>query len=397
MSAIKFKSTLLIALLTPIILILGCSNISNQNYQYVIPELGDGEIRTSSWELHDVDTIQLIKAIKRIRSGIYKEVHSLLIYKNGNLILEEYFPGHDYKWDAEKHHGKIIDWNRDSLHHLHSVTKSITSACLGAAINKGIIKNVNQSIFEYLPEYQDLNNQGREDITIEHLLTMSPGLEWDEWSSPLRSPENDILGIWYNHPDDPVRGILQRPVIHKPGSFFRYSGGNMIVLGEIIRNASGLDISEFSEKYLFGPIGSDQFDWALRFPNGVYETAGGLRASPRTMLKIGILYLNDGKWNGQQILPPGWSGYSASTFGNNSGINIPGEDLNNMGYGYSWWTKEFRLKGQNINWFSAGGWGGQKIIVLPEKETIIVLTGGTFRSRVIQFRLLKNYIIPAIL
>jgi CubicO group peptidase (beta-lactamase class C family) len=226
------------------------------------------------------------------------------------------------------------------LHDVKSVTKSITSTCIGIAIDHGFIESVHQSIFDYLPEHQHLNIDGKDKITIEHLLTMTSGLEWDEWGVPLSSTDNDIIGLWFNC-DDQIACILERPLVDEPGTSFTYSGGNIIVLGEIIRNATEMDIDEFSRKYLFKPLGIDSSIWTVRYPNGVIEAAGSLEITPRDMAKIGVTFLNNGVWNGKQIISEQWVEKSATPFGGNKGINIPGTDKKSNGYAYSWWTKTF--------------------------------------------------------
>jgi CubicO group peptidase (beta-lactamase class C family) len=169
----------------------------------------------------------------------------------------------------------------------------------------------------------------------------------------------------------------------------------MIVLGEIIKNATGMNIDEFSAKYLFEPLGIDSADWWLRFENGVIEAAGGLKITPRDMVKIGVTFLNNGVWDGQQIISEQWVEKSATTFPVNTGINIPGEDSGRVGYTYSWWTKQYSDSGKEINMFWALGWGGQKIMVFPEVNTVVVFTGGNYLSEVQNLKILEKYVIPA--
>ncbi|GAI75741.1 unnamed protein product, partial [marine sediment metagenome] len=207
-------------------------------------------------------------------SNKYFPENSMLIFKDNKLVFEEYFEGHKYKWDAPKHHGELVTWDRTMLHDVKSVTKSITSTCIGIAVDKGFIESVHQSIFDYLPEHQHLNTDGKDKITIEHLLTMTSGLEWNEWGAPLSSPANDIVGLWFPPCEDPITCVLQRPLVDEPGTSFTYNGGGMNVLGEIIKNATGMNIDEFSGKYLFEPLETDSFDWWQRFENGVIEASG---------------------------------------------------------------------------------------------------------------------------
>ena len=371
-----------------------CTSDPTSQYIYKIPENIDDGLEVGSLDEVNIDPALIEKAVNKIRCGKYKEVHSMLIFKDNKLVFEEYFKGHKYKWDAPKHHGELVTWNRTMLHDICSDAKSITSACIGIAIDKGLIKSVHQSIFDYLPEHQHLNTDGKDKITIEHLLTMTSGLEGDEWSAPYSSSDNPATGIWFTD-KDPIAYILERPLIDEPGTSFSYFGGNMIVLGEIIKNAAKMTIEEFSGKYLFEPLEIDSFNWSLKFENGVIETAGGLKITPRAMVKIGATFLNKGVWNGKQIISKQWVEKSATSFPGNSGINIPGEDSGRVGYSYSWWTKQYSNSGKRINMFYAGGWGGQHIMVLPELNTVVVFTGGNFVTKRPPFKILEKYILPA--
>jgi CubicO group peptidase (beta-lactamase class C family) len=362
---------------------------------YRPPEKINDGFDVGSLEEVNIDARYIEDAVNKIHRGGYKEVHSMLIFKDNKLVFEEYFEGHGYKWDAPYHHGEWVNWDKTMLHDVKSVTKSITSACFGIAIDQGYIESVHQSIFDYLPEHRHLKTDGKDKITIEHLLTMTSGLAWDEWGAPLSSPTNDIVGLWFNC-DDQISCILERQLVNEPGTSFTYSGGNMIVLGEIIRNATKVAIDEFSRKYLFEPLEIDSSNWAIRYPNGVIEAAGSLEMSPRDMVKIGVTFLNKGVWKGKQIISESWIEKSASSFPGNHGINIPGVASGRNGYSYSWWTKSYSKSGKRINMFNAGGWGGQEIIVLPELSTVVVFTGGNYLSKVKVFKILEKNIIPAL-
>jgi CubicO group peptidase (beta-lactamase class C family) len=387
------NSILIISILS--LLQVSCTYNSSGQYTYRPPEQFNDGIDVGSLDEVNIDASYIEHAVNKIQGGGYKEVHSMLILKDNKLVFEEYFMGHKYKWDSPYHHGEWVTWDQTMLHDVKSVTKSITSTCIGIAIDHGFIESVHQSIFDYLPEHQHLNTDGKDKITIEHMLTMTPGLEWDEWGAPLSSPANDIVGLWF-HCEDQITCILERPLIDKPGTSFTYSGGNMIVLGEIIRNATEMDIDEFSRKYLFEPLGIDSPDWTIRYPNGVIEAAGSLEITPRDMAKIGQTFLNHGVWNEKQIISKQWIERSATSFPGNQRINIPGEASGWNGYSYSWWTKTFYKSGKRVHMYSAGGWGGQHIMVLPELNTVVVFTGGNYVTKRPPFKILKKYIIPAI-
>jgi hypothetical protein len=163
--------TVWIHVLILICLFASCNSTNNHSYTYQSPEQTRDGIEVGTLEEVKLDTNGIVKAVKRIQGGRFGEVHSMLIYKDGKLVLEEYFPGHKYQWDAPGHHAELIDWNRDSLHSAHSVSKSITSICVGMAIDKGFINNVHDSIFDYLPDHRHLKTEENRHITIEHLLT----------------------------------------------------------------------------------------------------------------------------------------------------------------------------------------------------------------------------------
>ncbi|MBC8489892.1 MAG: serine hydrolase [Bacteroidetes bacterium] len=387
------KSILLISILS--LLVGGCRFEISGQYTYRLPENINDGFDVGSLEEVNIDSALIVKAANKIYGGRYKEVHSMLIYRDDMLVFEEYFKGHKYKWDAASHHGELVTWDRTMPHHIMSAAKSITSACIGIAEEKGIIENVHQSIFDYLPEYQHLCTDGKDKITIEHLLTMTSGLKWNEWRAPLSSSDNDLIGLWF-HCVDPINCILERPLRDEPGTVFTYSGGNMIVLGEIIKNATKMTIDKFSEKYLFKPLGIDSSNWAERFENGVIYAGGGLTITPRDMVKIGVTFLNKGWWKGKQIISEQWVEKSANVFPGNHRINIPGEPSGKMGYSYSWWTKTFSHSVGDIHMFSAGGWGGQHIMVFPEINTVVVFTGGNYLTYRPPFKIIKKYVLPAI-
>ncbi len=378
------------------LLLTGCNSQPALTYDYQTPELLQDDLAVATLATLEIDTVPLARAMREIYRGRCGEIHSLLMYTNDVLVVEEYFPGHRYKWDAPRHWGEWVNWDRSMLHSTQSVTKSITSACIGIAIDKGYIQNVEQSIFDFLPEHRHLATGGRENITIEHLLTMTSGLEWEEWKTPHSSTENPIVGIWFSK-KDPVSFILEGALLNEPGTYYTYYGGHQILLGEILHNAAGMGIDEFSEKYLFSPLGISDADWARRFDNGVIEAAGGLKLKPRDMLKIGVTYLDGGKWKETQVLPALWVQKSATSYAGNTNIKLPGKEGGKYGYSYSWWTKEVTSGNTRVSTFWALGWGGQRIYVLPELNSVVVLTGGNYTSMDNKYmKLLRKHLIPVL-
>ena len=387
------KTYLVLAILT--LFNAGCQDDFTGSYPYNPPvNLADG-FDVGTLDEVEIDTQMILNASGRIWQGKYGEIHSMLIYRHNRLVFEEYFQGHKFKWDGPYYYGEFIQWKESDLHQVMSCTKSFTSACIGIAIEAGYIGDVNQSIFEYLPDHQQYKKDGKERITIEHLLTMTSGLEWNEWNAPHATAANDIDRLYIECSEDPVACVLERPLVSEPGNSFTYNGGGMIILGEILRNATNMYIDEFASEHIFEPLGIDSFQWHS-FPNGELEAAGGLIIKPRDMMKFGVMYLNGGSWNGNGIISNSWVEKSSNQYRNNEKIRIPIEDSGKNGYGYSWWLSEVGKGGNKTKMFRANGWGGQVILVLPEKDMVVVFTGGNYSTRSGIFEILERFILPAI-
>jgi CubicO group peptidase (beta-lactamase class C family) len=372
-------------------------------YSYRPPvELGDG-LRTAALSDVGIDVGGMEGMVRRIADGRFGEIHSVLVYRDGALILEEYFPGHRFRYEAQGYRGALVQWDSTTTHTVMSAGKSITSACVGIAIEQGFIGGVEDPIFDYLPRHLVYKNGGRENITIEHLLTMTSGLEWDEWGVSVHNPDQDLIRLWTSCPDQ-VACILRKPLASEPGTTFTYNGGNFVVLGAIIEAATGMDIEAFAAHYLFGPLGIGPRRW-LRYPSGVIYAAGEQQLTPREMLKFGVLYLEDGVWGGTQIFPAEWVALSATAHDapENSWFNhflrsIP-PDLTTWGprgYAYSWWTHRFGRGDKATDIFYASGWGGQKIIVVPSEDLVVIFTAGNYSSTDPTLRIFRDSILPAL-
>ena len=402
-NVLKIMKKGFLALVLYSIFISGCVPHTSGQYAYRLPKKIDDGFDVGSPDEVKMDVELIESAVDDISSGKYGEIHSMLIYKDNKLVFEEYFPGYDYQWDSPNFHGAWVDWSRDTEHNIHSVGKSITSACIGIAVDKGFIESVNQSIFDYLPEHQHLNTNGKDQITIEHLLTMISGLEWDEWDTPYSDQNNDVIALWIDC-DDPLSCILGKPLVSLPGTDFNYSGGDMILLGEIIKSASGMDIEAFSAEYLFAPMGIKAPEWRWIKDSDVVFASGDQKMTPREMLKFGAAYLNDGTWNGRRIIPDRWVEQSANSYPapDNSWFNHflrpipPGDTIwGHRGYSYTWWTHEFSHSGKTFSAYWAFGWGGQKIVIFPDQNTVVVFTGGNYTSADTTAKIITKYLIPS--
>jgi len=384
------KSILVISMLS--LFWIGCQSNPFGRYTYQVPEQKNDGLTVGSLEEVHLDPVLIEKAMRDIRRGKYKGIHSILIYKDDKLVFEEYLRGHKFKYNAPGHRGKQVTWSADSLHRVMSVTKSITSLCIGIAVDKGLIQSVHQSIFDYLPDYKYLNSDGKEKITIEHLLTMTSGLKGNEWLIPYSNPQNDVMQVYFSK--DPVTTILSKPLQYQPGTFFQYYGGSNFLLGEILKNAAQMDMDTFAGKYLFKPLGILPHTW-LQLNRGVIDGAGGLLITPRDMMKIGATFLNKGIWNGKRIVSEDWVNQSTTPFPGNRWMNHWDDHWGMKGYGYSWWTHTFVKSAKKMDMVYAAGWGGQYIMVIPELNTVVVFTGGNYTSYRPPFEILKKYILPA--
>jgi CubicO group peptidase (beta-lactamase class C family) len=274
---------------------------------------------------------------------------------------------------------------------MKSATKSVNSILVGITIDQHKISNVDAKISSFFPEYSDLfTNKQKDAICLKHLLSMTAGLSWDEWTYPYTDPRNDAAMMASKA--DFFSYVLEKPLATAPGAKFTYSSGVSLMLGEILYKATGLRADKFAEIYLFGPLGISDYYWQ-KAPNGVVNTLGGLALRPRDMAKIGQLYLNDGRWDGKQIVSKEW--VRASTRQQVGAGQLPAWFLADS-YGYQWWLGSFDVGNQAIASYSARGQGGQFIINFPTLQMVAVFTGWNDNRLLGQpLEMLQRYILPA--
>lgn len=350
-----------------------------------IPKQTDDGLQIGNLSDAKIDSSKLLKLFEKINNGGYKEIHSVLIIKDNKLVFEEYFPGHDYEYSAEEHKGKLIQYNMNTIHNLASVTKSVTSLLFGIAVDKGFIKGVDEKLYKFFPQDSSLFEGSKKNITLQNLLTMSSGLKWNENDMPYSNTANDIVQLFIVV--DPVKYILSKPLANEPGTNFYYNGGGTNLIGKIIQEKSKLRLDDFAQKYLFDPLGIKQNKWVYINPGFVYAS-GDLRLRPRDMAKLGLLALNKGVWNDSQIISSEWI----------DEIKTKHVWMNDTdGYGYQWWLKKYKFGSSEINTYFASGWGGQLIIVVPEVNSVIVLTAGNYIDKSPHNEILNRYIFPSII
>jgi CubicO group peptidase (beta-lactamase class C family) len=358
-----------------------------ETYIYTVPEESSDGWETASLSSVGMNTDRLVTLVNRINVKLYREVHSVVIVKNDKLVFEEYFPGHDFNYSGQNYHGAYVDFDRDTRHNTHSATKSITSALVGLAIEKGFIQSVDDKIFDYFPDYSELIDQQKEMITIEHLLTMSSGFEWNEWDVSVSQNNHDIVRM--NSSSDPVYYVLNKPVVTEPGTAFYYNGGTVDLLGQIVRRASSMNVKNFSQTYLFDPMGITNYNWQTLYPSGITCCHGDIYITPRDMAKFGYLFLNKGMWNGTRLISEEWVNSSIQN-------QITPPVIWAYGYGYLWWLKNYNAGGHTYNTFNADGWGGQRICIIPSENMVVVFTGANYVSENPNDEIMNSYILPAL-
>jgi CubicO group peptidase (beta-lactamase class C family) len=345
--------------------------LPERKYIYQQPEEIDDGWETASLNEVDIDSGKIEEMMLDVLSGNDKNIHSILLIKNGKLVFEEYFYG----------------YNRDKLHFLASVSKSITSLLIGIAIDLKLTADVETNVYEFFPEYTGTKwIDQKYPITLQHLLTMTAGLDWEAMKYSRRDPRHTTYQMYDS--GDPIKFVLERNLIEVPGDKFYYNSGLTILLGEIIKNTSGLYIDEFSGQYLFTPLGISNYHWD-KFSDGRIQTDGGLHLRPRDMAKIGYMMLKDGKWKGQRVVSKEWVEESTKRY----------MDSLEIGYAYQWWIGETTVNKQTIEVLFASGHGGQKIFIIPKLDLVVAFTSEVFNSKGHSGPegFLLKYIIPSII
>ncbi len=379
-------------LILGLVLILGsCDNEGESGYTYEIPPLtSDGWMVGSAHEV-GLDTTELTDMVDYLASRYVHNIHSIIIVKNDQLVFEKYFEGYLYSNDPPGSNGDFIQYDRETDHFLASVSKSVTSVIFGAAVNAGFIKNVDTLLLDVLPEYEHILIGEKADITLEHLLCMSSGLYWDEWSTSYEDPENDVRALF--NEEDPIEYILSKHLTNSPGDEFHYNSGGTNVLGAIIEKETGMSLLDFGNEYLFDPLNMEGGLWEL-MAGGYYFASGGIYLRPRELTKIGYLFLNEGKWDNTQIITEEWISESTAA-------HIQTEDLipQSDSYGYQWWIMDLQANNQTYNCFFAAGWGDQYMFIFPDQEMIITINSGNYTGAMNMsiFTFVENHILPALL
>lgn len=299
--------------------------------------------------------------------------HAILISKKGETIYENYFGA----------------YNKTIPQDMRSASKSISSAIVGIAKDKFLFEDLDQSIFEFLPQkYQVRNGSLKNKIDIISLLTMSSGLDAIDFGTEEVSKAAEDR---YQNSKDWTRTVIDAPMLYAPNKHANYGSANTYLLGVAMDAVVAEPLEIFMDKNLFQK---------LEISNYIVQTdhigrpyfGGGMYLTPYDMIKFGQLYLQQGKWKNEQVLSEEWIVNSFKNY-----RNLENTDDKN-GYGFLWWHNTYHVNGTALKSIEARGSGGQYIFVLPELETVVVITSGNFRNGKFQQPelILEKYILPNI-
>ena len=318
--------------------------------------------RSSTPEEQGMDSAQLAKAFK-FATTRRADLHSLIVIRNGYIVAEAY----------------LHPFDGNTRHALYSVTKSFTSALVGIARADGAIADLDQAMLDYFPDYSPAEKESKQTITLQHLLTMTSGLHWPEdiaYGTTL-NPVNQM-----SRSDDWVNFILEQPLETQPGTQFNYSSGDSHLLSAIVQQATGDTTLQLAEERLFAPLGIADY-WWREDPQKIASGGFGLHLTPYDMAKFGFLYLQNGLWEREQLIPSDWVEDSPTA-------HIPADSGHD--YGYQWWVYS------DPDTFAARGSGGQWISVIPDKQLVVVTTAALSNDDAnLGETLARYYIAPAVI
>lgn len=315
-----------------------------------------------------------VSKIKELKAAILREnlkqITSVVVIKDGKLLLEEYFNGA----------------SRKSLHDTRSVGKTFTSALMGLAISDGYIKTVNQPLSDFyeLKNFKNYSDK-KANVTIKNLLTMSSAFDGFDFDSNSIGNEENM------YPQENwVKWTLDLPMAQRePSAEWAYFTAGVVVLGDILDKTTPNGLEKYAAEKLFKHLDIKNYQWQYT-PQKVVNTAGGLQLSSLDLAKFGQLYLNKGSWSGKQILPVSWVEESLS-----KQIAVP---MDGMNYGYLFWNQKFKTEDGEYESFYLSGNGGNKVHILKDLNAVVVITAKAYNTPYMHQqsdKIVAKFLIPA--
>ena len=343
----------------------------------------DADIASGKYTM--TDSFRIFRCGTEVFARQYRHDYGQVYAKEGKTKgpLNARLTGRYNYFDTEWHpfyHGT-------DLHTMQSVSKTVTSIIFGVAITRGDFKAaLNTPVLKYFDVAKVKNVDDRKrHMTIENLLTMTSGMNTEELYYPLNSdvPENDVVHM--EAADNWVQYAIDEPIVEEPGKNFVYSSATTELLAYVFQKETGQDIDAYGEKYLFAPLGIRHY-WKRDYV-GTADTEGGLYLNDEDLAKIGFLYLNNGVWEGKQIVSEDWVKQSVAPH-----IPMPYTvEGGRLYWGFNWWLVPVSGK---YTWM-ASGWGGQTLLVFPQQKLIVVFTGWDLSNEA-DITLLVPRLLPAV-
>jgi CubicO group peptidase (beta-lactamase class C family) len=344
-----------------LILTLACSSVFATTPYHVPEQLDDGWPAADAAQL-GWNTGLLEQLAAKIEDSTYKNITSLVIVQHGRLVHEAYFN----------------DGTRERLNDSRSVTKSVTSLLVGAAIDRHLIPGVQAKVYSYFPDKRPIGNPDprKQSFILEDLLTMSSHWECDDDNQFSRGNEERmyLLEDWIQFALDlPIKGFppwQQRPQESPYGRSFSYCTAGVVTLGAIVERAAKVPLARFAHEVLEVPLGITASQWNVS-PLGVGMGGGGTRYRSRDLARIGEMVRQGGRWQGRQIISKQWIEASLTN-------RVQAREA--VEYGYLWWHFHFPAKGGIRSVWAASGNGGNYIFILPEDELVTVITSTAYNK-----------------
>ena len=345
-----------------------------RNYSYRPPPAAEDGWPVSTLDTEAIDEgpiTSLVESVLREEQGLPE---AILIARNGKLVLEEYFYG----------------YSRDRMHPIQSVTKSVMSLLFGIAQDRGFVVGMDEPVYTFFPEYEGKKwIDGEYPITLAHLMTMSAAIESGDAieSAAAMHRSGDWIGYWLDLDQAGVPGVVAA-----------YSSGPSILLGGVIRSATGKYADEFAEETLFADLHVSSYRWQ-KAGDGTRETSGGLTLTAYDLAKMGQLVLDKGMWNGKRVVSDTWIAESVKR-------HLPlaegalGGSPYTTGFAYHWWNQSYEVDGMTTEAIVGRGYGGQYLGIFPTLNTVVVLNNGEWgqpRERVFDYDVIvEKWILPAL-
>jgi CubicO group peptidase (beta-lactamase class C family) len=345
--------------------------------------LHDGWV-TATPESVGFESRQLCAIGNAVRHGRLRNLHGVVVVRQGRLVFEQYFTGPDEHWGSPV---GDVTFGPDTLHDLRSITKSIVSLLYGIAQAQGTVGSVDRPVLDAFPEFADLRSEpARLRILVKHALTMTMGTEWNEDLpySDRRNGERQMEAA-----ADRYRFVLDRPLVAAPGERWTYNGGATAIIAKLVSRGTGRPLLEFAQEHLFAPLGITDVDWITDLKDEP-KAASGLRMRPRDLAKIGQLVLQGGRWGEQEVVPGRWLQEATTAQAQTDRVRR---------YGYQWWLGGSPFGDAQTPWVAGFGLGGQRLFIGPELELVVVVTAGNYdkpdQGR-LPIAILEQFVLPAL-